>query len=307
MKLRKRKSCPSCNKSISGLEKVIEGGLSNKTKDKELSDVWMGIGKTKHFSYLVCNHCGTLFNYEYPSDKLLNKLYGDMPANMEAEVSSDNQIKNQKSYSRKIFNALKKIKVEFKNFSFIEIGADRGFLIRELNKLLDKKFINCVGIEPNNVVKKDLQKNLSNASINYKLLDDIKHINLKDNGNYNLSACIHILDHCFEPLKMLKNIGKTLERNGILLIVVHNPQSSLAKLLGKKWPAYCSQHPQLFSKKGLKEISKLSGFEIINKGRTMNYFALSMITNFLGIKIGFADKINLKLPLGNMFYLLRKI
>ena len=47
--LRKRKSCPSCNKSISGLEKVIEGGLSNKTKDEELSNVWMGIGKTKHF------------------------------------------------------------------------------------------------------------------------------------------------------------------------------------------------------------------------------------------------------------------
>ena len=88
---------------------------------------------------------------------------------------------------------------------------------------------------------------------------------------------------------------------------MHNPNSTLAKILGNNWPAYCSQHPQLFSKKSINEISKVTGFEVIKQGRTVNNFALSMITSFFGMNLGFAKNINIKFPLGNRFYLLRKI
>ena len=81
----------------------------------------------------------------------------------------------------------------------------------------------------------------------------------EDNQSYNLAACIHILDHCFNPQDILLQIQNRLVINGILLVVVHNPDSSLAKLLGKKWPPYCSQHPQLFTKKGMNKISELTG------------------------------------------------
>ena len=76
--------------------------------------------------------------------------------------------------------------------------------------------------------------------------------------------------------------------------------------MGRKWPPYCSQHPQLFTKDGIFKISELTGFEVIKKGRTFNYFALSMITKFFGLNINFANNINLKMPLGNMYYILQK-
>ena len=148
---------------------------------------------------------------------------------------------------------------------------------------------------------------LKESSIEYKFHDDIELMGDQGNNEFNLSACIHILDHCYEPKKLLLNLNRKLISNGILLIVVHNPDSSLAKLLGKRWPPYCSQHPQLFTKKGMKEICNFAGFEIIKQGRTFNNFAMSMITNFLGLELKFAKKVNLRLPLGNMFYTLRKI
>ena len=92
---------------------------------------------------------------------------------------------------------------------------------------------------------------------------------------FNLAACIHILDHCFKPKDVLRSIQKKLVNNGILLVVVHNPESSLARLLGKKWPPYCSQHPQLFTKKGMSEISDKTGFKLVKQGKTLNYFSLS--------------------------------
>ena len=64
--------------------------------------------------------------------------------------------------------------------------------------------------------------------------------------------------------------------------------------------------PQLFTKKGMSEISAKTGFKIVKQGKTSNYFSLSMVTSFFGLNIEFAKNINVKLPLGNMFYILQK-
>ena len=265
----------------------------------------MGIGKTKHFSYFKCFNCGTLYNKVYPSETLLNNLYQNMPANMDSEVNTQNQIKNQASYAKYIQKVLNLLDRKNTENSFLEVGADRGLLIKELKNLIGTKFKDCIGIEPNSVVLKELEDNLKESSKNSKIVSDIQNLSLKDN-QFNLSACIHILDHCYDPKELLINLNNNLKSNGLLLIVVHNPESSLAKVLGKRWPPYCSQHPQLFTKRGMLKISELTGFDLIKKGRTFNNFALSMITNFFRFNIDFANNINLKMPLGNMYYILRK-
>ena len=186
----------------------------------------MGIGKTDHFSYIKCTKCGTLFNSQYPNENTLNKLYENMPANMEEEVNDENQTKNQNEYAKKLFEGLQLVSDKNKENSFIEIGADRGLLIRELKGLLGVKFSKSVGIEPNKVVLNELEMVLKESSLEYESYEDIEIMGDEGNNEFNLSACIHILDHCYEPQKLLLNINKKLIFNGILLIVVHNPDSS---------------------------------------------------------------------------------
>ena len=280
MKFRKRNTCPCCESSLKGDEKIIKGDLDENVNNEVLSNVWMGIGKTKHFSYFKCFNCGTLYNKVYPSETLLNNLYQNMPANMDSEVNTQNQIKNQASYAKYIQKGLNLLDIKNTENSFLEVGADRGLLIKELKNLVGIKFKDCIGIEPNSVVLKELEFNLKDSSKNYKIYSDIKNLDKDDDKKFNLSACIHILDHCYEPKDLLININNKLKSNGLLLIVVHNPESTLTKLLGRKWPPYCSQHPQLFTKDGIFKIAELTGFKVIKKGRTFNYFALSMITKF---------------------------
>lgn len=305
MDFRKRRICPCCNKPLSKNLKIIKGGLDKKTEKNILKRVWMGLGKTDHFDYVRCNKCNSLYNYEYPSETLINELYSSMPPNMEEAVNTTNQVKNQNGYAKIISKSIKSLNNK-NEFSFIELGADRGLLIKELSKTLDKKFLYCVGIEPNSLVNEDLSKNLDIYSHNNSIYKDIAQMGIEENNKFNLAACIHILDHCFKPKDVLGSIQKKLVSNGILLVVVHNPESSLAKLLGKKWPPYCSQHPQLFTKKGMSEISAKTGFKLVKEGKTLNYFSLSMVTSFFGLNIEFAKKINVKLPLGNMYYILQK-
>ena len=305
MDFRKRRICPCCNKPFSKNLKIIKGGLDKKTEKNILKRVWMGLGKTDHFDYVRCNKCNTLYNYEYPSEAFINELYSSMPPNMEEAVSTINQVKNQNGYAKIISKSIKSLNNK-NEFSFIELGADRGLLIKELSKVLDKKFLNCVGIEPNSLVSDDLSKNLTSYSLSNSIYKDIAQMGIKENNKFNLAACIHILDHCFKPKDVLRSIQKKLVSNGILLVVVHNPESSLARFLGKKWPPYCSQHPQLFTKKGMSEISAKTGFKLVKQGKTLNYFSLSMVTSFFGLNIEFAKNINVKLPLGNMYYILQK-
>ena len=99
MKFRKRNTCPCCESTLKGDEKIIKGDLDENVNNEVLSNVWMGIGKTKHFSYFKCFNCGTLYNKVYPSETLLNNLYQNMPANMDSEVNTQNQIKNQAAYA----------------------------------------------------------------------------------------------------------------------------------------------------------------------------------------------------------------
>ena len=46
------------------------------------------------------------YNSVYPSETLLNSLYQNMPANMDSEVNTQNQIKNQASYAKYIDKGL---------------------------------------------------------------------------------------------------------------------------------------------------------------------------------------------------------
>src|SRR6266511_1817122 len=50
-----------------------------------------------------------------------------------------------------------------------------------------------------------------------------------------------------------------------------------AGLLGRRWPPYTLQHPQLFSQRSLATLLQASGFEVIETIKTTNYFPLPFL------------------------------
>jgi len=87
--------------------------------------------------------------------------------------------------------------------------------------------------------------------------------------------------------------------------------------LGRRWPPYTLQHPQLFSQRSIATLLQTSGFEVVETVKTTNYFPLlflmrAALTVFglperlvpertvplLGLKLGNIGTIARKPPLG---------
>jgi hypothetical protein len=88
------------------------------------------------------------------------------------------------------------------------------------------------------------------------------------------AVMIHVLDHLLQPSEFLREIGSSMEPGGVIFIVTHDCASPLARVLGRRWPPYALQHPQLFSQRSITTLLQTSGFEVVETIKTTNYFPL---------------------------------
>jgi hypothetical protein len=91
-----------------------------------------------------------------------------------------------------------------------------------------------------------------------------------------------------------------------VLIVVHNEGSLLRSALRNRWPAFCLQHPQLFSPATLEKFLGANGFEVVAQQKTTNAFPFPYLVKtavgFVGLSGEWADHLPdkaVRLRLGN--------
>ena len=127
---------------------------------------------------------------------------------------------------------------------------------------------------------------------------------LSSNPKFDAVIAIHVLDHLLNLRDDLAKIYEILNEEGKLFFVTHDEKSILRRLLNKKWPPFCLQHPQLFNKQTMNSVLCAIGFENLKFIKTTNSFTLghivSVLGNLLGIKVNpkkslFRIKINLRL------------
>ena len=87
-----------------------------------------------------------------------------------------------------------------------------------------------------------------------------------------------------EPRRLLSDIHQSLEPGGVLISVTHNVASWLARILGRRFPPYCLQHPQLYSPQSIRLLYERAGFEVVEIVKTRNYFPISFWIN-AGLKV----------------------
>ena len=121
-------------------------------------------------------------------------------------------------------------------------------------------------------------------------------------------VAVHVFDHIFDLQDLFVRLRSRLSKSGRIFFVVHNPHSTLAKILGKKWPPYCAQHPQLFTPSGVRELAKAHSLRLRKTSRTFNHFSLGMVGSFLGLKLPpFISDTHIVAPLGNRYYILEAV
>jgi 2-polyprenyl-3-methyl-5-hydroxy-6-metoxy-1,4-benzoquinol methylase len=293
----RRDRCPCCGESVRRSRPVVASNppaetLSIADHGRFLSGY---SAERVFFSYHQCEACGLLYCPLYYTQAQLDRLYGRQAENM-AEVSLEARQLTQTEYVRLV------TQYSVMDSGFLELGADIGLFAERCadNGHFEKFWL----YEPNVTVHDELRRRIGSRdmairTVNFSAAD-------VPAASVSTSALIHVLDHLLEPKVMLEEIRRCLRPNGIVLIVTHDCSSLLARLLGRRWPPYTLQHPQLFSQQSLRRTLEQSGLEVLEIASVRNFFSMTHL-----LRAGLAifglpsllpnwPKPLLGLPLGNM-------
>jgi len=283
---------------------ALAGGISADTELERLRPVWDGMEHRDFFPYYRCANCGTLNITEYPLSQVIGSLYSSMPANMEGCVSDRYQRLNQRSYARIIARSL--LSTEKRGLRVVELGSDRGFLLYYLNKFLRGRLSAIDAVEPNFDVGMQLSSELDKIGSHCRIFSSLEESIQATSEPLDLLIGIHVFDHIFELADLFDLVLPRLSENASIFFVVHNPYSVLARVMGRAWPAYSAQHPQLFTTTGVRHLAHRFGMNMVETGRTWNYFPLSMVTGYFHLSGFCVKRVPCLAPLGNRYYFLRR-
>ena len=289
--------CPICRsneleKSI--IKTPVEG---NSLSFDSLISHWNGFFKQKIiFSYARCNGCGLLYCPTFFNGDQLEKLYGQMPPNMD-EVPYAALKNTQYGY----FSYLKQ-NSPLKG-GFIEIGPDIGLFTE--NCVREGAFDEYWLFEPNRVVKPVLEAVVHGHKSH--IIHEMTDFSAVPNETVTAVVIIHVMDHLLDPVSTLTQLRSKLTRDARLMIVTHDESSLLRRIFGWRWPAFCLQHPQIYNQETTRALLEASGYHVLEQHKTVNHFKISFLIKHclwaMGLKVksvpSFGD-ITVGLKLGNI-------
>jgi len=254
------------------------------------------------FSYRRCASCGLLYCPTYYSPVQLGQLYRHQSENM-AEVPLSARVRTQQRYVEIVAPEAAP------EGDYLELGADIGIFAQLCSER--KRFGRYWLYEPNTGVREEMDQRLQ--GLDYRVIaENFAPTDVRPDS-VSLAIVVHALDHFWEPAQILQGLYQVMRPGGRLFIATHDESSILARVLGKRWPPYTLQHPQLFSAESLRKIAARCGFEVVRTVKTVNYFPLFFLLGAALQVLGISNRSmprsaapQIRLRLGNIALLATK-
>ena len=301
----KRAACPCCGASVERANPKVSSRPPAENLDLAEHGRFLSgySAKRVFFTFWECSQCSAFYCPVYYTQSQLDMLYGRQAENM-SEAPLVARRKTQEAYASLLRRHSRMAG------GYLELGADIGLFAEYFAR--HGQFQHFALYEPNREVHDQLAECLRSQNIAIRS-DDFSAAHLPA-GSVSTAAMIHVFDHLLDPRRMLREIWSVLEPGGVLLIVTHDVQSALAKLLGSRWPPFTLQHPQLYSRQSLAELARSAGYEIAEIVKTENYFPLTYLARaafaVLGLPLSFCpnwERPMVGVKLGNIAVVTRKV
>ena len=184
--------------------------------------------------------------------------------------------KKWKRLNLKIAEIIEKEVVEKNEYiNLLDIGAGRGEYFKQVQPMLKK----YTGIEPSYQMLKDELKS-ENFELKRGCGEEITYAD-----EYEACLLKEVLDHTFDPERVIKNAYNALKKNGLLIVSLTN-KDAFYKLIfkkhAKKLEIEHKDHLYNFNPGELKELMEKAGFKVENN-YSINYLKMPVfIENILG-------------------------
>lgn len=266
-----RRSCPSCGAPPPERLTVRAPAPAERLAFEALRPCWNGFFKARtFFSYARCPKCGLLYAPTFFHEEQLAELYAQMPPNMDG-VPATALRRTQRAY----FNVLAAHAPA--TGDYVELGPDVGLFTEHC--VADGRFDRHWLFEPN----RDVWPTLSAAmdGRRHEIVADLLGFTRVPDGSVGAAVMVHVLDHLIDPVGVLRSLHAKMSGDAVLVLVTHDESSWLRRGLAGRWPAFCLQHPQLFSPKSMVGVLARAGFERVDSRRTVNHFPIQFLIRHL--------------------------
>ena len=204
----------------------------------------------KLISILECSECGLVFLDNF--DHIDENFYQE--SNMHNDEFQSNSIKEWLEETEiDDIRRIEQHKSKIKNKKILDFGCGAGGFLKRA-----KSFANKVkGIELDKKVKKYWEGTIE--------IDSTLEETINSKDLFDIITLFHVLEHIKDPITLLKNISKSIDRKGEIIIEVPSSEDALLTLYDcepfQKF-SYWSNHLFLYNNNTLRDLIEKSGLKV---------------------------------------------
>lgn len=185
-----------------------------------------------------------------------------------------------------VLRTIRKYLNNHKSNSLLEIGTGSGFLTSFLEKKYSNISIHGLEYDPRLV-------ELTNSKLSKSIVKQGNAEDFEFAQKFNLIVSLQVIEHLYNPEKMLECVKKHLKEDGIFIFTTPNLGCLSDIVMKKKWHGYRIDHVSLKSRKDWDKLLFQNNFKKLYSGSTffsgipiLNKFPLGIFNWFLLFFIG---------------------
>jgi len=169
----------------------------------------------------------------------------------------------------------------------LEVGCAYGFFLDEARG----RFERCEGTELSEAAARAAAPRVDRVR-----LGGLEQ--LEPGERFDVAACIHVIEHVYEPLSFVRQIREHLSPGGWLILATPDMGGFWRHLQGRRWPFYkMPEHVTYFDRKSLARLLELAGYVDIRPLPYASYFSLELVGEKLGLPVPrFLRGLQIRLP-----------
>jgi SAM-dependent methyltransferase len=204
-----------------------------------------------------CPVCGHMQLDAFPSDEQLAAEY--------ARASSEDYVDEEAGQRETARRMLAKLEREVAPGRLLDLGPWVGFYMAEA----EKRGWTTVGVEPSAFAASHARERLGLDVRN----EDLYEVDFPD-ASFDAVLMGDVLEHLTRADDALERIRRWLAPGGVLVLLLPNAGSRVARVLGRRWWSVIPTHVHYFTPRSVARLLERHGFEVVHRSTDPKAFTV---------------------------------